>query len=530
MAKHSVDVLVKARDQASKKFNKIGHSALGMGSAIKKAAAAAAVYFGARAIKNFAASSLQAFGYQEEALFTLASQLALLGKYSQETLTDYKKFAAGIQEVTTFGDEQVLSLMRMGLTFGATTDQLKEATKASLALSAMGGRLKPEMGMRYYLQALNGVTSSLETYVPSMRKAITYEGKMVELHEAVARGWNVQTAKAKTYLGTLTQMKNTIGDYLNEKIGAAMAPYFKAMFKQIKQWVMANGQAIANWVGKVMNYIALAKDVFMDFVKFMQTDWRSGMQFAFDSFITLLSATMDTAVLMAIAGGKGIWKGVKEVISGGKEGRITSRADEIYEKKYSGKDPWHVPWEEGIGGNYNALENKTANDPKLYAEAMAKATAEENKKTVEKIFGDTKQQLQGIWKDAWTDIKTKTPPALAATVEESFNKFLGRAAAIGKVKPWQFEQGEGAGDGGGGGKSGAASQVAGKFSAVTGRFLTMAPGAKVDWDKQTASNTKQQIANQKEGLRLQKRSLDRLNKMNGYLASNAGGYGVTAFS
>ena len=79
MAKHSVNVLIKARDEASKKFKTIGLSAVNMGSMLKKAAAAVAFYFGARAIKNYLQASLAAYAEQEKSTTKLAQALEATG-------------------------------------------------------------------------------------------------------------------------------------------------------------------------------------------------------------------------------------------------------------------------------------------------------------------------------------------------------------------------------------------------------------------------------------------------------------------
>ncbi len=58
MATRSVNVVVKARDDASKKFGKIGKSAGGLSSSLKGLAVAAAAAFGIRAIKSFVSNTL----------------------------------------------------------------------------------------------------------------------------------------------------------------------------------------------------------------------------------------------------------------------------------------------------------------------------------------------------------------------------------------------------------------------------------------------------------------------------------------
>ena len=80
-----------------------------------------------------------------------------------------------------------------------------------------------------------------------------------------------------------------------------------------------------------MSYVELVKDVFLEFVDFMKKDWRAGLAFAFDTFLSLLKATFKSAVTLAIAGGKGIWRGVKLGLLGGKEKDIARVMKRIYE-------------------------------------------------------------------------------------------------------------------------------------------------------------------------------------------------------
>ena len=67
MATKSVKMIIKARDEASKKFRKVGRSAGSMGAMLKKAAIAGMAYFGARAMFRFGADAVKLFGEQEMA-------------------------------------------------------------------------------------------------------------------------------------------------------------------------------------------------------------------------------------------------------------------------------------------------------------------------------------------------------------------------------------------------------------------------------------------------------------------------------
>ena len=222
-----------------------------------------------------------AAGKQEAAEFELAAALKVIGKYTDALIQKYKRLASEIQNVTTYGDEDILTFMRLGLTLGVTTDKIEEATKAAISLAAFGGRMKPEMAMRYYAQALEGITSSLETYIPTMRSVTTYEEKMVKLNEGLASGWAIATAKSHIFFGSIAQMKNAIGD-LVEKIGAPFTPMLTETAHKIRDWAKQNEAIFGKWAEKIAAYYRFVKSTFMEFVRYLKTDWIDGIVVALD--------------------------------------------------------------------------------------------------------------------------------------------------------------------------------------------------------------------------------------------------------
>ena len=134
MATQSVDILIKARDQASAAFGQVGKAATGMGSILKTAAMAVGGYLSARAVLSFAQTSVQAFMEAEKASNGLQSALEILGKASE--LASMQAFAAEIQRVTTAEDDAVIATMKLGASIGGMSgDTLKQATIAAIGLS-----------------------------------------------------------------------------------------------------------------------------------------------------------------------------------------------------------------------------------------------------------------------------------------------------------------------------------------------------------------------------------------------------------
>ncbi len=193
---------------------------------------------------------------QEAAEIELASALKISGQYTEEMMKKLLKEAQAIQKVTTLGDEYVLTLQRMALTQGIMADEASNAAKAAIALYAGfgGGRGKPEIFLRYYIDAIRKTGSSLESYVGALRKAKTEEERHIVLQKAVAFGWDVAQSKAQSAGGALLQMKNAIGD-VAEKFGNALLPMIKEMRVAMLAWIGENQEAIKRWADTFAKYV-----------------------------------------------------------------------------------------------------------------------------------------------------------------------------------------------------------------------------------------------------------------------------------
>lgn len=107
MAKHSVDVLIKARDKASKVFGIVGVSAKLLRGTLKSTAAVTKFAFAKmlQAAKYAAMGMAAALGYstfaaikQEAADVEMAAALKVTGQYSTEVMKKFKQQASAIQE------------------------------------------------------------------------------------------------------------------------------------------------------------------------------------------------------------------------------------------------------------------------------------------------------------------------------------------------------------------------------------------------------------------------------------------------
>ena len=235
-------MVIKARDQASKKFKKVGKAAGGMGSMLKKAALAAGAFMGARAIKNFVAGSLAAFGEQEMAVKHLKDALDNLGVGSAAAMDEMKKFASEIQKVTTVGDEATLEMMSMGASMGKLSgDSLKAATVAAIGL-AKAYKMDTVAAMRLVARASAGDTASLARYGIKLDETMSAQEKFNEVLEIGASNFKLAEGETETYNGQMAQLSNTWGDF-KETIGEAI----KSHIPGLNQGFKIAGVVIENW-------------------------------------------------------------------------------------------------------------------------------------------------------------------------------------------------------------------------------------------------------------------------------------------
>jgi len=303
MSTQAVNVVVTARDKASKKFARIGKSATGMGGMIRKAAAMAAVYLGGRAIKNFLASSVEAAGRQEMAVKGLSDALELLGKNNSRAIESARNFAAEMQSITISGDEAILEVMTLGATMGKLSgEQLQDATKAAIGLGK-AFKMDTAMAMRLVAKAAQGNTDTLTRYGIVLDSTLSTEEKFQKVLELGVSQFKLAIGETDTYRGAIQQMKNAVGD-LKEKIGDALIPTIVSSAKKIKKWAEDNQKNVGEWAKKAMSHVELAKDVFMSFVDYMKTDWQDGLKYAFNSFATIVADLFVGVASLAYKSGK----------------------------------------------------------------------------------------------------------------------------------------------------------------------------------------------------------------------------------
>ncbi len=178
---------------------------------------------------------------QEKALMKLNTALASTGRSSKMSTGELAQFAAQLQKITTFGDEEIISAQALLATFTSIgEDVFPEATKAILDLaSAMGQDLQqttiqvgkalndPIQGMT----ALRRVGIQLNETQQESIKNFVKQGDVMSAQEVIMRELSVQfggmaQAMGLTRGGELQQIANQWGD-IAELIGKIILAWSK---------------------------------------------------------------------------------------------------------------------------------------------------------------------------------------------------------------------------------------------------------------------------------------------------------------
>jgi len=261
MASNSINILLKARDQASPAINKAAKSSdhlktsmkgtssagAGLGGGMKgmvgplllvaggflAAKAAAAVAKAAfRAFTSFLSTSIENWAVQEEAI-----------RGNSPALQEY---ASNLQALTNIGDEEILNQMQVARGMGVTDDRMKQVTQTAIALSEVTGKsLKKSMkaavnGTEGYLDAL------IETF-PAMRNMETQAEKQAFVQQKLKDGYAMATQGTDTLKGALKSLGNNWGDML-EKVGELLAP----TIKKIADWFNRIAPVVQKLIGKLL--------------------------------------------------------------------------------------------------------------------------------------------------------------------------------------------------------------------------------------------------------------------------------------
>jgi len=176
----------------------------------------------------FAGLTASAYGFMEAArqqelsINTLNQALKNQGKYTEEASEDLIKYAAALQKITLFGDENIIQAESLIASFGFEGEMLKQLTKATLDLAQAKGMDLVAAG-DLVSKSVGSTTNALTRYGIAVDGAAGSNERASSAVENINRLFGGQAEAAAQGLGATVQLKMAMGD-LAEDIGTRLAP------------------------------------------------------------------------------------------------------------------------------------------------------------------------------------------------------------------------------------------------------------------------------------------------------------------
>jgi hypothetical protein len=170
---------------------------------------------GAASITAFATKSVAAFMENETAVGALEAALSAAGDNVEKFSSRYQKFSEDMMAKTIFDHDKVLEIMAYGKQMGIAADQLEDAAKAAVGLSAKYNiDLSTAMGL--IAKANLGATERLKRYGIVLDENMTKEEKFAALLKIGGESFGLAEAKTQTLSGAISQLKNNFAEIEEE--------------------------------------------------------------------------------------------------------------------------------------------------------------------------------------------------------------------------------------------------------------------------------------------------------------------------
>lgn len=195
---------------------------------------------------------------QEEAVNSVALALARTGEYSKASLRDMENYAKQLQLQTAYGDEEILKQVSLAQAFGATAEQAKVITRASIELAAATGKSLDE-ATRQVSKTLGGFAGELGEVNPRIKALSQEQLKNGEAARILLEQYGgTAIGKIKTFNGALEQNKNVFTGLL-EQVGFLITKNpvvieginaLSKIFSQMADYLETNREAIIAFVNE----------------------------------------------------------------------------------------------------------------------------------------------------------------------------------------------------------------------------------------------------------------------------------------
>jgi hypothetical protein len=184
---------------------------------------------------------------QERAIVELNASMRAMGDYSEEASQAIQNYANELQRTIGIEDDVVLSNMAMVKALGhLSNEQLPKAEIAVIGLSEML-RISLDSAARMVGKTLNGTINVLARSGIQIDMTADKEGRLNQIIEASAAGWQIAKEKADTFQGGMIKLTNAWNDFLK------MVGNFITSSPTLKYWLSEITDSINGLTDNVNN-------------------------------------------------------------------------------------------------------------------------------------------------------------------------------------------------------------------------------------------------------------------------------------
>lgn len=174
-------------------------------------------------------SSISAYARQEGAEANLAAAIRATGAQAKDAAESLKALASNLQAITAYGDETVLEMEALAVSFGVPADKMRECMEGAIGLSK-AFKVDLKMATAMAAEALQGKTLRLNSYIPALKNATSDAERLSLAQMAMVRGFSQAKAETETLEGAVRQCSNIWGDNA-EIVGKSLAPAYRAFIE-----------------------------------------------------------------------------------------------------------------------------------------------------------------------------------------------------------------------------------------------------------------------------------------------------------
>lgn len=177
----------------------------------------------AKSVASAIYSTVEAYREKELAINELTQSMMNQGVFTGELRAKYMQMAEALQDLTTYGNEQILSAQGILQSFVGQKEVSEELVKATLDL-ATAKKMDLASAANLVGKAIANDTDVLGRYGIKVKEATDESQKMANVIAAVNQKFEGQSQVAAKGLGVIDQLKQNWGDFL-ANVGQLMTPF-----------------------------------------------------------------------------------------------------------------------------------------------------------------------------------------------------------------------------------------------------------------------------------------------------------------